>query len=620
MSTTTQRSSNVRASMLLVLTGIVVLLASKGSNAKPDENPPFTGSSLTPPPIGPNIPVDYQLRVGPIEGLTTGWHLMLPEMPLPSAIMQLFHYSVPPDVSVRWENAIEIARDEWGSTAFCPLLPGGRPQAINVYLMDADGAEWTASSTITVLEAPIESIEISQPQVWVDEIVIDEDLSEDELNQVTMQYFFRENSIAALTDLGDGWYRTSVTRDVYVSVEVTPPEFAPLIEWRIDGDARTLGATSVLQVTEIGNFQIDAGPPQNAEGFGLETYRVTITSHISDVDNVPEGEPIVFTAETDPPGYEDEITWLSSTLYGTAQPVLGFGPVFIAEFNDTWGPWPQDPDIDFQWLGVRADNTAFNQDNKRCDVPEDCEDCGAVGANSMTVTEAELQDDDCNDSDDCGITLAPLANTQTLNIETCSNKETCQIEFRVMADRDIRSDPCPDNFTEISGGGDPNVTAANFCDMVNGFWNGGSGDGGGDCFRIVPGGIIYGHAACVENHEDAHVLEYEELLAAELEMLKAQDSMAPIDITGDPPMPTCEQAKADRTEDITADVNMAYQDTTTAWALQGEGMNGWAAEFPCARDVARSICQWAEDDPVIDVDACTTCADGSLGVVYTDPE
>ena len=64
------------------------------------------------------------------------------------------------------------------------------------------------------------------------------------------------------------------------------------------------------------------------------------------------------TAVTDPPGYEDHVTWLSSTKYGTGFPITGQGPTFTVQFDDTWGG------EGFQWLGVKADGVLFNQDRK----------------------------------------------------------------------------------------------------------------------------------------------------------------------------------------------------------------------------------------------------------------
>ena len=80
-----------------------------------------------------------------------------------------------------------------------------------------------------------------------------------------------------------------------------------------------------MVVIDVGAHVVEVGPILAPSAVEIETYSVTITSHVSGEDTVPEGEPIVFTAETDPPGYETEITWLSSTKYGTAEPILGEG-------------------------------------------------------------------------------------------------------------------------------------------------------------------------------------------------------------------------------------------------------------------------------------------------------
>ena len=116
----------------------------------------------------------------------------------------------------------------------------------------------------------------------------------------------------------------------------------------------------------VGEHTVSVGPTNRTIGVVIDTYSVTIASHKSREDIVPEGESVMFKAFTDPPGFEEDIRWLSSTKYGTAAPVLGFGPTFTCQFDDTWGV---DPAIgDFQWLGVRADNATFNQDEKGCRV------------------------------------------------------------------------------------------------------------------------------------------------------------------------------------------------------------------------------------------------------------
>ena len=380
MATFTRRPIGVRTATF-VLTALVATVANEHSHARSDVGT----SSVTPSSRDPGpgaVPIDNRFRLGPIEGLTTSWYPAPPDLSLPSVSSVLLHYSIAPDIVVSWNGGTEIWRDEWGSTAVCPLMEQ-IPQSIEVHLVDPSGPEWTADCRVNALGVPVAAIEVGTPHVWVDTIEIDENLPEEELNQITMQYFFRESSIAGLTDLGNGRYRTSVVRDIYVDVAVTPPELSRLIEWRIDGNAWRLGAASVLRIDEIGDFRIEAGPLAAASSFELQTYSTIITSHVSNSDLVDEAVPTVFTAVTDPPGYEAEITWLSSTLYGSGRPILGSGPVFVVEFNDTLGPDPDDPDGEWQWLGVRADHGFFNQDRKVCGP--DCVLAGEPGEEERRV-------------------------------------------------------------------------------------------------------------------------------------------------------------------------------------------------------------------------------------------
>ena len=73
-------------------------------------------------------------------------------------------------------------------------------------------------------------------------------------------------------------------------------------------------------------------------------------------------ETVTLTARTIPAGFEEEITWLASTKYGRCEPIMGQGPTFTVRFDETWGGSADG--VPFQWLGVRADHAAFNQDRK----------------------------------------------------------------------------------------------------------------------------------------------------------------------------------------------------------------------------------------------------------------
>ena len=349
------------------------------------------------PPRGANIQFQEpqpSFLIGPVDGLTSKWHWAPPVTSIPLGSFVEFYQPAPADANVVWTGADEVSRDDHGSTAVCWLLEAA-PYVVRVEVMPAgnrpaivyaDGRPRSGEVLFTqcilnAVDIAIEEITVSPVEVRVDLVEIDESLPEQGLNEVTMDYFFGE-SIAALRDLGSGQYLTSVGRSLHMSVEVDPPGFAPLMEWRFDGESLEpqgerapldafdgMGSSETKSFAEIGNHTIEVGPFFDPAAIEIETYSVTITSHVTNLDIVPEGEPVVFTAVTDPPGYEDDITWLSSTLYGTGVPVLGSGPTFTVQFDDTWGPHPDGSN--WQWLGAKADNVAFGQDQKTCpDCPE----------------------------------------------------------------------------------------------------------------------------------------------------------------------------------------------------------------------------------------------------------
>ncbi|MEE9296705.1 MAG: thrombospondin type 3 repeat-containing protein [Phycisphaerae bacterium] len=347
------------------------------------------------------------------------------------------------------------------------------------------------------------------------------------------------------------------------------------------------------------------GDTYQGDGTTCANFEPAITGQPQDTD-VCVGDDATFTIAATASSGALHYQWKKDgTDVGTDSPTLTFtnlqdsdnGAQITCEVKDDCGTVTSNTAT----LGVFGDAT--------------CPDCATATVSTLAAVEVALATP-CG-AGQCGVTIAPGAGTQVLVIQTCIDDGPCHIEFRVTADRDMEADPCPGAVTEITGGGDPDVTAANFCGLVDGFWNGGNGDGGGDCF--VLGGTAYGQPACTELHEDVHVAEYVPFLNAELAVLLTRPSIAPIPMDGNPPSQSCAQAEAARTAAITADVNTAYANATTAWVAQGHSTGApYAAEFPCATNVANSICQWAEDQATIDVDTCATCQNGALGVAYTD--
>ena len=294
----------------------------------------------------------------PIPGLTTVSHPAPASTAIPLGTRLMLKQPASSGAVVQWWGATEVARDDTGSTAKCSLNTLGWSH-VAVEIAYPGGMVGEQALDLNVIDIDVADIQVGPINVLAGPLPLDENLT----NKQTMAYYFA-GSVATVVEIGEGHYRTSVDRPLPLSVVVDPPGLAPLIEWRIDGAARHLGtALEDYRQQEIGTYVVSVGPPDREQSVQFDMYSVEIISHTNIVDILPEGVPITFEAVTHPPGFEDDITWLSSTKYGTAAPVVGHGPTFTAEFNDTIGP-----DDGRQWLGVIADNARFGQDQK---IPQD---------------------------------------------------------------------------------------------------------------------------------------------------------------------------------------------------------------------------------------------------------
>jgi hypothetical protein len=142
---------------------------------------------------------------------------------------------------------------------------------------------------------------------------------------------------------------------------VQPSSLGALVEWRVDGRAVLLGASGSYTCDNTpGEHAIEAGPVGRSRTVYLDTYAVTIESNAG-LSQVQDGTFVTFRAITEPPGYESQVTWLASTLYGLVSQVTGTGEMFTARFDGsiTNGDPPR-------WIGVRADNALLFTD---CCVP-----------------------------------------------------------------------------------------------------------------------------------------------------------------------------------------------------------------------------------------------------------
>lgn len=296
------------------------------------------------------------LQLGPVEGLTTEWHAAPVRTAVPLGSTLRFKVRVPPTVRVQWTGAREIERKLVESVAEVRLdLPG--PHRVDVAYQRRDDRDIRQSVQLDAIDLGEHPLEISPIRIAVDDVAIDPE----QPNGVSMNYYFRADSIAQLARVSDGRYRTSTNRWLTLAVDVEPAGFGPLVEWRLDGrPQRHLGSPVRMTVYTAREQTISVGTKANGRQLLLDTYRVRITSHRRG-DPLPDGIPVTFHAVTDPPGHEGGITWLASTKYGLSEPLTGRGPTFTTRFVD---PYEEGR----SWFGVRADNAKVARDDKqRCD-------------------------------------------------------------------------------------------------------------------------------------------------------------------------------------------------------------------------------------------------------------
>ena len=310
---------------------------------------------------------------------------------------------------------------------------------------------------------------------------------------------------------------------------------------------------------------------------------IDVNSVSSDKNSAPICSYFNFTAITEPTGHEGKVKWSAPG----GDPNSGSGATLSTR-------WPC-----ISGKSVTASLCGSNSaKNVTVTLPTAC----STGSKSANLQALETSGPDCSDPDACGATMF----WSNLGVNIFARYNNCKWVFQVTAVVDCASDPCPSNYTEITDGNDSDVTQSNFCTLVNGFYNGGSGDGGGDCF--ISGGSMYGNSGCVENHEDAHFqLFYGRATGHEENLLLSRPSMNDIVIDcNDATTTTCQAAKSARVAAITTDVETAF-DNAWWWMAAQDEPPAWAAEFPCAENLAKSICQRAQDEPTWDVDTCAQC-------------
>jgi len=293
------------------------------------------------------------LEIGPLGDLITTWHLAPRFTAAPEGETARFRIRASRSSRVTWSGAREVERTNAHSIAEVPLVLLTGPLTVAVSVETAQGELIEEAVVLDVRNQGPLPLRVTGIRVTASPVEIDPRNP----NASTMRYYFQGASIAALRELAPDHYLTSIDRWLTLEAEVEPPAFAPLVEWRLDGEPqRHLGGSIRMRVFTGRSNTIEAGPKAASVEVALDTYIVRITSPRRG-DEIPDGAPVTFTAVTDPPGYEDQITWLASTKYGSCDPLMGEGPEFTTMFFGTSGE-------EGRWLGARADNAIVGADQK----------------------------------------------------------------------------------------------------------------------------------------------------------------------------------------------------------------------------------------------------------------
>jgi len=164
---------------------------------------------------------------------------------------------------------------------------------------------------------------------------------------VMAEHAMHQPSVAVLRQLSKNHFRTSVDQEIQLTARVAPSRLASRLEWRVLAGQRLLGVLRGGEVriafTRPGRYTVEVG----SRVLAFQVYRTVITSHETGRDTISTGVPVTFTAVTEPPGFEQDITWVASG----AEPLLGHGPSFTVTFGDEAA----------NGVGVKADNAAFTQ-------------------------------------------------------------------------------------------------------------------------------------------------------------------------------------------------------------------------------------------------------------------
>lgn len=318
----------------------------------------------------PGAMVPATMTFGPVPGFTTAAHPAPTPLVLPLGARVPFTLTnLRPHQTVRWDQAAGggqgpstlVACDALGRiTVACTVLPEELRMECLAWVLPLTPA--TLEYEHTLKEDPREPLSEdmdNDTSVWI--------WKRESIGQVTR---LAEPPAGALRPDGVGTADETYAAPAGLPLRLrarsaglasSDPRLrmglSALIEWRLAG--RAIGTGRVSLQLPAGAHRLEVGPPAMARTLDLVSFAVTI----HDDGNVWEdGSRIVLTATTEPPGLEEQVTWMAATKFGEVAARLGRGPLFSTSFASPWGPFPGGGL--WQWIGVRAGNATLGFDSK----------------------------------------------------------------------------------------------------------------------------------------------------------------------------------------------------------------------------------------------------------------
>ncbi|MBI4431506.1 MAG: RHS repeat-associated core domain-containing protein [Candidatus Omnitrophica bacterium] len=262
-----------------------------------------------------------------------------------------------------WFGATELSQTSTSSTASVSFSASARPIAQKLTTTTADaGDSLTSAATTTATLPTTYTVKVTPMKKMPDGTFqpignkakpITVNVTSDDASQVTIR-IAEENDSPMTGPAGKHWLLHGITSSP------SGTDYRHLIQWTGGGMPESgVGFTFSTAYNTKGAYTLKAGSTSSLQ---FEIYNLTVTWGSMFGQTVWYGYPIIFTATTDPPNFEQNVSWRVDTIGDMrthADPTSGTGANFTTTFTN--------PPLDNRfWAQVYADGIGvFNDTDPR---------------------------------------------------------------------------------------------------------------------------------------------------------------------------------------------------------------------------------------------------------------